>query len=61
MQSNEFELAFSRFLESKTYDDNEAAFFDLMRSAFCAGWTAATGTMPEEPDRVIYLMHKKQD
>ena len=39
--SDQFEAAFSDFLESNTYDDTEQALFALVRAAFAAGWEAA--------------------
>ena len=43
MHSDEFERAFSDFLERKEYDEAEGALFSLVRAAFCAGWRAAGG------------------
>ena len=43
MMSNEFEAAFSAFLDQQAYDDAESALFALVRAAFLAGWSAAGG------------------
>lgn len=61
MQTNEFELAFSDFLETKEYDDAEDTLFSVIRMAFVAGWKAARGEAPEPQDKVIYLLYKKND
>lgn len=58
MHTNEFEKAFSDFLESRDYDEAEDTLFSLIRMAFVAGWKAARGEAPEVEDRVIYLLHK---
>ncbi len=41
MMDNEFEAAFSCFLERHEYDDAESALFEIVRAAFLAGWRAA--------------------
>ena len=41
MMSNEFEEAFSEFLDRQAYDEAESALFDVVRAAFLAGWKAA--------------------
>ena len=48
MMSNDFEAAFSAFLDQQAYDDAEAAVFTLVRAAFLAGWSAAGGDQPQE-------------
>lgn len=48
MYTDEFEQAFSAFLDSREYDQAEEALFSLLRRAFAAGWRAAGGT-PEQP------------
>lgn len=58
MQTDEFEQAFSCFLESADYDDAADALFTSIRTAFLAGWKAARGEAPELQDKVIYLLHK---
>ena len=37
MMDNEFEAAFSCFLERHEYDDAESALFEIVRAAFLAG------------------------
>lgn len=37
MFSNDFELAFSQFLETHAYDEAEDLLFSTMRRAFIAG------------------------
>ena len=46
MQTNEFEQAFSDFLDTKAYDDAEDTLFSVIRMAFVAGWKAARGEAP---------------
>jgi len=60
MQTNELELAFSNFLESRDYDDAESTLFSVIRTAFLAGWKAARGEAPPPQDRVIYLLYKEE-
>lgn len=43
MMDNEFEAAFSCFLERHEYDDAESVLFEIVRAAFLAGWRAAGG------------------
>lgn len=43
MMPNEYEEAFSAFLEQKEYDGAEQALFEFARAAFYAGWLAAGG------------------
>ena len=49
MMSNEFEKAFSDFLDRREYDEAEGALFAIVRLAFSAGWKAAKneGAQPE--------------
>lgn len=61
MQTNEFEQAFSDFLETKAYDDAEDTLFSVLRMAFIAGWKAARGEAPKPQDKVIHLLYQKQD
>ena len=61
MQTNEFEQAFSNFLETKEYDDAEDTLFSVIRMAFIAGWKAARGEAPEPQDKVICLLYQKRD
>ena len=46
MYSDQFELAFSTFLEQHEYDEAESYLFTMMRAAFAAGWQAAGGETP---------------
>ena len=48
MYSNDFEEAFSCFLERRDYDEAANQLFTLARLAFAAGWQAAGGTPPQE-------------
>lgn len=41
MYPDDFELAYSQYLESMDYDEAETALFALTRAAFLAGWKAA--------------------
>ena len=59
MKSDEFEQAFSQFLERPEYDEAEQALFDIIREAFLAGWRAARGD-PLPAQNVVYLLRKKQ-
>ena len=47
MYSNDFEAAFSCFLERRDYDEAANQMFTLARLAFAAGWQAAGGTPPQ--------------
>ena len=46
MYTNEFEEAFSNFLERHEYDEAESYLFSMVRLAFAAGWKAAGGGQP---------------
>lgn len=39
-RSDQFEQAFSDYLDSHTYDETEQALFALIRAAYAAGWDA---------------------
>ena len=41
MYTNEFEEAFSNFLDRHEYDEAESYLFSMVRLAFAAGWQAA--------------------
>ena len=41
MMDNEFEAAFSAFLDRHEYDDAESALFEIVRASFLAGRRAA--------------------
>ena len=57
--SDEFELAFSNFLEGEAYDNASQALFDLVRAAFEAGWKAAGGELPQ-PVPIFRLLPRKE-
>ena len=57
MMSNEFEKAFSDFIDRREYDTAENALFAMVRIAFTAGWKAAGGA-PPQPHRIFQLVHK---
>ncbi len=40
---DDFEEAFSDFLDRQEYDQAETALFDIVRTAFLSGWKAAGG------------------
>ena len=48
MYSDEFEIAFSNFLDCREYDDAQEYIFSIARAAFSAGWIAAGGEMPSQ-------------
>ncbi len=56
MMSNDFEAAFSDFLDRREYDEAENALFDMVRIAFLAGWKAAGGE-PPQPQKIYELIH----
>lgn len=55
MYSNDFEAAFSDFLDRREYDEAEHYLFSMMRLAFTAGWLAAGGS-PMQPEAVFTLI-----
>ena len=55
MMSNDFEEAFSNFLERREYDEAESALFSMVRIAFLAGWKAAGGE-PPVPQKLFELI-----
>ena len=55
MYTNEFEEAFSDFLDRHEYDEAENALFAMVRIAFSAGWQAAGGA-PPKAERVYELL-----
>ncbi|MDE6456757.1 MAG: hypothetical protein K2L38_12865 [Dysosmobacter sp.] len=55
MMSNDFEKAFSSFLERKEYDEAENALFAMVHIAFLAGWKAAEGE-PPVPQKLFELI-----
>jgi hypothetical protein len=46
MASADFEAAFSQFIESREYEQEQNVIFALVRLAFKAGWEAAGGEPP---------------
>ncbi len=56
MMSNDFEEAFSNFLERREYDEAQSALFAMVRIAFLAGWKAAGGE-PPSPQKIFELIH----
>lgn len=59
MYSNEFEEAFSDFLDRREYDEAESCLFSMVRIAFAAGWQAAGGA-PPKAERIFELLPGKQ-
>ena len=57
MNTVDYEEAFGNFLERHEYDDVETQIFSLVRAAFCAGWEAAGGTLPE-PEPIVRLIKR---
>ena len=55
MHTNEFEEAFSNFLERHEYDEAENYLFSMVRLAFVAGWKAAGGD-PPKAERLFELI-----
>lgn len=55
MYSNEFEAAFSDFLDRHEYDEAEQYLFSMVRLAFAAGWRAAGG-VPPQSERLYELL-----
>ena len=48
--TDEFEKAFSDFLDRREYDQASNALHDMVRIAFRAGWLAAGGSaLPAQP------------
>ena len=60
MYSNEFESAFSAFLERHEYDEAENYLFSMLRLAFAAGWQSAGGAPPQS-ERIFELLPKNQE
>ena len=58
MMSNEFEKAFSDFLDRREYDQAENAVFAMVRISFLAGWKAAGGDSPQS-QKIFQLTHKE--
>ena len=58
MYSNDFEAAFSAFLDRHEYDEAENYLFSMVRLAFAAGWQAAGGA-PPKAERIFELLPPK--
>lgn len=61
MYSDDFEGAFSDFLDSEEYDKIEEAIFRLARSAFEAGWRAAGGDPDVKGGKIVEIVRKSKD
>ena len=55
MYSNDFEAAFSSFLERHEYDEAEQSLFAMVRASFAAGWLAAGGA-PLQEEKIFQLL-----
>lgn len=55
MYSNDFEHAFSEFLDRHEYDEAENALYTIVRAAFAAGWLAAGGEAPQS-EKIFQLL-----
>lgn len=55
MHSNDFEAAFSSFLERHEYDEAEQCLFSMVRTSFTAGWLAAGGA-PLQEEKIFQLL-----
>ncbi|WP_186566835.1 hypothetical protein [Lawsonibacter celer] len=60
MYTNEFEEAFSSFLERHEYDEAENYLFLMVRLAFSAGWQAAGGA-PPKAERLFELIRPPKE
>ena len=60
MYNNDFEHAFSEFLDRHEYDEAENALFAMVRIAFAAGWKAAGG-QPPQSERIFELILPNQE
>ena len=58
IMNNDFEKAFSDFIDRREYDQAENALFAMVRIAFLAGWKAAGGN-PPQPQKIFQIVHKK--
>ncbi len=59
MMTNDFEQAFSDFLEGKEYDEAENTLFHMARTAVLAGWNAAGGD-PPQPHKILQVFCSQQ-
>ena len=55
MYTNDFEAAFSAFLDRHEYDEAENYLFLMVRLAFSAGWQAAGG-QPRVSEKIYQLL-----
>ena len=46
----DFEGAFSEYIDCNNYDRAQEALFTIIREAFRAGWLAANGELPVNKD-----------
>lgn len=53
MHSNEYEHAFSQFIDGEEYETANGAIFDLVRAAFQAGWDARGAETKESSIRIF--------
>ena len=60
MYTNEFEEAFSNFLDRHEYDEAENYLFMMVRIAFSAGWQAAGGAPPKSERLFGLIVTPKQ-
>ena len=61
MHTNEFEEAFSSFLDRHEYDEAEYYLFSMVRIAFAAGWQAAGGAPPRSERLFELIITQKQE
>jgi len=59
MQSNDFEKAYSNFLDRREYDVAQSALFSMVRVSFEAGWKAAGGE-PPVPHKIFELVQPEK-
>jgi len=55
MQTNDFEKAYSDFIDCREYDEAQSALFGMVRLSFEAGWKAAGGE-PPQPHKIFELV-----
>ncbi len=59
MQSNEFEKAYSDFIDRREYDEAANALHSIVRIAFTAGWNSAGGD-PPTPHKIFEVIPGKE-
>ncbi len=57
MESNDFEKAFSDFIDRREYDEAQNALHSMVRTSFRAGWQAAGGD-PPTPHPIFSIVTK---